>query len=110
MPSGLDAFQISNIQNVPSSEDLWTGEVRFVADGKAGQYEVAHHVTVKVRVTASARSTVEELREALYQEAVKQLRRALQVAEGRSAQELLAVSRDGSETLETSIAPRVNNG
>ena len=53
------------------------------------EYDVAHWVTIKVRVTAPDSVTVTELREALFQKAVVQLRLASEFVADKTAQELL---------------------
>lgn len=87
MPSPI--FEISNLHNDPTAPRLWWAEVRVNFEETLDEFEVAHWVTMKVRVTAPETVTVQELREALFQKAVQQLRRASEVVEGKSAQELL---------------------
>ncbi|MQY01314.1 hypothetical protein GHK03_35690 [Sinorhizobium medicae] len=90
MPLGIADYEISNFNNSPDSPTLWRAEVKISHDEMVDDYDVAHWVVVKVRVTASESVTVEELRETVHRKAVDQLRRAIQRVEGKSARELLA--------------------
>jgi len=68
MPSPI--FEISNMHNDPAAPRLWWAEVKMNFEENLDEFEVAHWVTLKVRVTAPETVTVQELREALFQKAV----------------------------------------
>ncbi|ACM26532.1 hypothetical protein Arad_2311 [Rhizobium rhizogenes K84] len=89
MPIGIPNIEISNLHNDPSSPRLWWAEVKLNFDETIEEYAVSHWVTLKVRVTADETVTVQELRENLFQKAVAQLRQAVLVVEGKTAQQLL---------------------
>lgn len=73
------------------------GSVVFRAEDTIDGLDVAHVVTVKVRVRTPHDQSIADMREALFQKAMEQLRHALSVAEGKSAQLLLSEAADKAE-------------
>ncbi|WP_457660123.1 hypothetical protein [Sinorhizobium medicae] len=106
MPLGIADYEISNFNNSPDSPTMWRAEVKFSHDEMVDDYDVAHWVMVKVRVTAPESVTVEELRETVHRKAVDQLRLALQRVEGKSARELLA---DAARKVDLDHQPKLED-
>jgi hypothetical protein len=82
------------------------GSVVFRFADKVDDLEVSHVVTVTVRVKAGSDLPIGDMREALFQKAVEQLRHALEVAEGKTAQQLVSEAREkaASEQWESDLS------
>jgi hypothetical protein len=103
MSAGHLQFEIANINVFHTPTPYAFGTVHLnrgdvLPDGSG----VAHNLSVKVRINTSADATVADLKQALLDKAVEQLRLALADLDGKSA---LDLSSDAQRTFDQELAP-----
>lgn len=101
MAVGQLEFEIANINIVHTPTPYAFGTVHLNRDDVLPDgTEVAHNLSVKVRISTSADATIADLKQALLDKAVEQLRLALADLEDKSALELsVAAQRDFDQEL-----------
>lgn len=97
-------FAIENINEMSGIDGGLFGTVVFSHDEGWPEFEVTHHVMVKIRVKVSSDASIRDMREVLYRKAVEQLSRTLEAVDGKTAQQLT------SEAEEKAAAERWKPG
>jgi hypothetical protein len=93
---GLPVFEFDQFGFLPGCEGVY-GSVIFRFEDMLDDVEVAHSVIVKARIKAASSLSIADMREALFRKAVEQLSRALQVAEGKTSQQLSSEAEEKAE-------------
>jgi hypothetical protein len=94
---GVPSFAFEELGFLSSDVGVY-GNVVFRFEDMIDDIEVAHIVTVRVRIKAGAEVPIGDMREALLQKAVEQLRHSLAIADGKSAQQLVSEAREKAES------------
>jgi hypothetical protein len=88
MPLGIPLFEISRIEIGGLNRGVATGEATFTFDDSVGEVEVAHLITVKVRLRADEATTIHDIREAIFQKAVSVLAQTTALVSGKTERQL----------------------
>jgi hypothetical protein len=93
---GMPFFDFGEVGFLSNDVGVY-GTITFRFEDKVDDLEVVHIVSVKTRVKAGDDVSIGDMREALFQKSVEQLRHALQVAEGKTVRQLSSEAREKAE-------------